>query len=110
MGDEWRARWGRVPVLMGAQEEVKTGHEAREGGRSTEREVVGSPEAIGCQTQRSCQQALEVAGLLVFKEVLWEDFPGGPVVKTSPSNAGGAGLIPGRGAKIPRALWPKKPK
>ena len=31
------------------------------------------------------------------------DFPGGPVVKTSPSNAGGAGSIPGRGAKIPHA-------
>ena len=32
-----------------------------------------------------------------------EDFPGGPVVKTSlsPSNAGGAGLIPRRGAKMP---------
>ena len=29
------------------------------------------------------------------------DFPGGPVVKTSPSNAGGAGWIPGRGAKMP---------
>ena len=31
------------------------------------------------------------------------DFPGGPVVKTSPSNAGGAALIPGLGAKIPHA-------
>ena len=30
-----------------------------------------------------------------------EDFPGSPVVKTSPSNAGGAGSIPGWGAKIP---------
>ena len=27
--------------------------------------------------------------------------------KTLPSNAGGAGLIPGQGAKIPHALWPK---
>ena len=36
------------------------------------------------------------------------DFPGGPVVKTSPSKAGGAGSIPGRGAKIPHASWPKK--
>ena len=35
------------------------------------------------------------------------DFPGGPVVKTSPSNAGAAGSIPGRGAKIPHALGPK---
>ena len=31
------------------------------------------------------------------------DFPGDPVVKTSPSNAGGGGLIPGRGVKIPHA-------
>ena len=37
---------------------------------------------------------------------LW-DFPGSPVVKTSPSNAGGVGSIPGQGAKIPHALWPK---
>ena len=35
------------------------------------------------------------------------DFPGGPVVKPSPSNAGGAGSIPGQGAKIPHASWPK---
>ena len=34
------------------------------------------------------------------------DFPGGQVVKTSPSNAGGVGLIPGQGAKILHALWP----
>ena len=38
------------------------------------------------------------------------DIPGGPVVETSPSNAGGAGSIPGRGAKIPRALQPKNQK
>ena len=37
------------------------------------------------------------------------DFPGGPVVKTSPSNARGEGLIPGQGAKILYALWPKHP-
>ena len=33
--------------------------------------------------------------------------PGGPVVRTLPSNAGGAGSIPGQGAKIPRASGPK---
>ena len=37
------------------------------------------------------------------------DFPGGPVVKTFPSNAAGMSLIPGWGAKIPHALQPKKP-
>ena len=35
------------------------------------------------------------------------DLPGSPVVKTSPSNAGGAGLIPGQGAKITHASWPR---
>ena len=29
------------------------------------------------------------------------------MVKTLPSNSGGAGLIPGRGAKIPHASGPK---
>ena len=36
------------------------------------------------------------------KEWTW-DFPGGPVVKTLPSTAGGAGSIPGWGTKIPHA-------
>ena len=36
------------------------------------------------------------------------DFSGGPVVKTSPSNASGVGLIPGWGVKIPLNSWPKK--
>ena len=40
---------------------------------------------------------------------LW-DFPGGPVAKTSPSNAGGAGSIPGGGARIPHASWPENIK
>ena len=40
------------------------------------------------------------------KKLKSRDFPGSPVVKTLPSNAEGAGSIPGRGAKIPHALWP----
>ena len=35
------------------------------------------------------------------------DFPGSPGVKTSPSNAGVAGLIPGWGTKIPHVSGPK---
>ena len=38
---------------------------------------------------------------------LW-DFPGSPVVKILPSNAGGAGSTLSQGAKIPHASWPKK--
>ena len=36
------------------------------------------------------------------------DFPGGSVVKTSPSNRGGASSLPGGGARIPYVSWPKK--
>ena len=46
---------------------------------------------------------------LHFKNI-GRDFPGGPVVKTSPSNAGGAGSIPGRGTEIPHASGPKHQK
>ena len=38
------------------------------------------------------------------------DFPGGPVVKTSPSKAGDAGSVPDWGVKIPHASSPKKTK
>ena len=41
---------------------------------------------------------------------LSRDFPGHPEVKTSLSNIGGEGLIPGQGAKISYALWQKKKK
>ena len=34
-------------------------------------------------------------------------FPGSPVVKTLPSNAGGEDSIPGQGAKTPHASQPK---
>ena len=39
----------------------------------------------------------------------FQGFPGGLVVKTLPPSVGGAGLIPGQGAKTPHASWPKKP-
>ena len=38
------------------------------------------------------------------------DFPGSPVVKTSPSSARAPGSIPGHGAKVPYALWGGPPK
>ena len=42
------------------------------------------------------------------QEEAWGDFPGSPVVKIEPSNAGGWGLIPGWGAKISHASQSKK--
>ena len=40
-----------------------------------------------------------------YQKLIWGDFPGGPVVKTLPSNAEGVGSIPGQGIKIPHASW-----
>ena len=53
----------------------------------------------GCLNM-SCKQ------MFSFNTDCW-DFPGRPVVKTSPSNAGGVGSIPGQGAKIPHTSRPK---
>ena len=44
---------------------------------------------------------------IAFKKKKTWDFPRGPVVGTSPSNVGGAGLTPGGGAGMPHALQPK---
>ena len=46
----------------------------------------------------------------ILQKQSYQDLPGGPVVKTLPSNAGGTGSIPGRAAKIPYALVPEKTK
>ena len=43
--------------------------------------------------------------LTVDSRISSRDFPGGPVVKTRGSTAGGAGSISGWGTKIPHALW-----
>ena len=46
---------------------------------------------------------LTLIPIILFKVYgLW-DFPVGPVVQTSPSNAGGVLSIPGQGSKIPHA-------
>ena len=44
------------------------------------------------------------------KRMLKQDFLGSLVVKTSSSSAGGVGSIPGGGARVPLASWPKKKK
>ena len=42
-------------------------------------------------------------------KIQFRDFPGGPVVKNLPSNAGDKGSIPGQGTKIPHASGPLSP-
>ena len=56
---------------------------------------------------------LDFCILFLFEEKVFSlktkpgGFPESPGVETSSSNSGGAGLIPGWGAKIPHALGPK---
>ena len=47
---------------------------------------------------------------LILKKVTSGDFPSCPVVKTSPSNAGGVGLIPCQGVRILYCLVTEKNK
>ena len=37
-----------------------------------------------------------------------DNLPGGPMVKTLPSDAGGSDSMSGLGAQIPHASWPQK--
>ena len=46
---------------------------------------------------------------MIFKYVNW-DFPGGPVVKNLPSNAGDAGSNPGWRTKIPHDVGQLSPR
>ena len=48
--------------------------------------------------------------ILLKNKPLTGDFPGCPIVKTSPSDAEGEGSVPGWGAETPHASQPKKPK
>ena len=66
------------------------------------------PRVLG-EPKRDEGQVMQTLWML-FARHLNRDFPGGPVVKTSPSNADGPGSIPGQRAKIPHASWPKKPR
>ena len=51
---------------------------------------------------------LEEMDKYLEKYSLW-DFPGGPVVKNLPYNAGDAGFIPGQGTKIPHVAGQLSP-
>ena len=52
------------------------------------------------------QSELEIIKKKLIDKENW-DFPSGPVVDILPPSARGVGSIPGWGAKIPHALWPK---
>ena len=61
------------------------------------------------EDREACRGAVQGAEKCQTQLSDWRTTTGGPVVKTLPSNAGAMGSIPGQGAKIPHALWPKKP-
>ena len=49
-------------------------------------------------------QCMGFISISIFIRNLYRDFPGGPVVKNLPSNAGNRSSIPGQGTKIPHAM------
>ena len=57
--------------------------------------------------QKAYEKMLNIANHQRNTNQNYRDFPGSPMLKTSPSNAGGASSIPGQAAKIPHALRPK---
>ena len=63
-----------------------------------------------CMHERERERERERGGSLGYRNDNERGFSGGPVVKTSLSNTGGARLIPGWGAKISHASWPKNRK
>ena len=48
--------------------------------------------------------------LLIYQDIIFRDLPDCSVVKMPPSNAEGAGSIPGQGTKIPHAASSQKLK
>ena len=70
--------------------------------------VLQFPKTAGCQSASSSRSRPDSFVFRYQQNYNLRDFPGGPVTKTSPSNAGGVGFVPGQGAKIPHASWAKK--
>ena len=56
------------------------------------------------------KRQLSTTNIKSKKELLGKDFPGGPVVKSLPSNARDAGSIPGWGTKVPHAAEQLSPR
>ena len=77
------------------------GARAVQGGREP---GLGIPAGMGSQSHSTSSRCPPWG--FILKTGPWS-FPGGPVVKISPSGVGGSGLIPGWEAKIPHALQPK---
>ena len=55
------------------------------------------------RSQFLCPDTYVPPSSIMLYYLVWGDFPGGPVVKNPPSNAGDAGLVLGLGTKIPHA-------
>ena len=77
------------------------GARAVQGGREP---GLGIPAGMGSQSHSTSSRCPPWG--FILKTGSWS-FPGGPVVKISPSNAGGVGSILGLGVKIPHVSWPK---
>ena len=62
--------------------------------------------SVAAQPQKSPEKRQDTR---VIKTGDFRDFPGDPVVKNPPSNAGDVGSIPGQGTKIPHTVGQQSP-
>ena len=65
------------------------------------------PRQFGCTSIYVKLTTFHLLWSWILEEIAKKGLPWRSVVKTLPSSAGGAGSIPGWGAKIPHASWPK---
>ena len=76
-------------------------------GNWTYRAVYTSTELFSCTPATNI---LSCTNCTSIEKTHTRDFPGGPVVKNPPSNAGDVDSIPGRGTKIPHAAGQLSPR
>jgi len=88
--------------VAGGRKRTEKGREEREGGIP---EVETLNHTLGKHGFYISQRKSDGGGVCTISCDF--GFPGGPVVKASPSSEGGVGSIPGQGAKIPHNLQPK---
>ena len=67
----------------------------------------GQQESAGKLETRRFHQGSQLAPKMQVIRTERQDFPGGPMVETLPSSAGGVTSIPGQRAKITHASWPQ---
>ena len=71
--------------------------------------LINKDKALNSDDSKKAPRKIRVEGNFLKAIKSW-DFPGGPVVKNPPYNAGDVVSIPGQGTRIPRAARQLSPR